>query len=192
MAFLSARATRIAVIVIALSAAGLWALHAMDARADQPPLEDNSPCAEGRALFAAKLAYLETRISPEPSQADAWRQFVGAMHASTAEADRACSEESPRPLSVDRGKRLKRMEKHAAAMQAMFGAMAKAYVALAPNLTAAQRDILSRNIVPSPPSPPFPPPGPGLPRHAGDVALDCSRGGPGFHGWAPPRGSPPL
>jgi hypothetical protein len=190
MALVSARTTRIAVIVIALSAAGLWALHAMDARADPPSFEDKSPCAEGRALFAAKLAYLEARISPEPNQADAWRQFVGAMRASAGEADRACSEDSPRPLSVDGGERLKRMEKHAAAMQAMFGAIANAYVALAPNLTAAQRDILSRNIIPSPP--PFPPPGPGLPPHAGDVALDCSRGGPGFHDWAPPWGSPPL
>ena len=78
---------------------------------------------------------------------------------SAGELDRACVEEPPRPLSVDAGERLERMERHAAAMQAMFGAMAKAYVAIAPILTAAQRDILSRNIVPSPPFPgPFPPP----------------------------------
>ena len=75
MSFVSARATRTAIIVIALSGAGLWALHAMDARADPPPHEDSSPCAEGRALFAAKLAYLEARIAPEPSQEDAWRTF---------------------------------------------------------------------------------------------------------------------
>ena len=115
MSFLSASAARTAVCVIALSGAGLWALHAMDAKADPPPIDDGSPCAEGRALFAAKLAYLEAR------------------------------------------ERLQRMERHAAAMQAMFGAMAKAYVAIAPNLTTAQRDILSRNIVPSPPfRAPFP------------------------------------
>jgi hypothetical protein len=66
MSFLSAAAMRTAVCVIALSGAGLWALRAMDAKAD-PPMEDSSPCAEGRALFAAKLAYLEARISPEPS-----------------------------------------------------------------------------------------------------------------------------
>jgi LTXXQ motif family protein len=148
MAFVSARATRTAVFVIALSGAGLWALSAMDAKADPPPLEDDSPCAEGRALFAAKLAYLEARIAPEPGQANAWRQFSGAMRASAADADPACSEEPPRSSSVDAGERLKRMEKHAAAMQAMFGAMADAYVAIALNLTAAQRDILSRNIVP--------------------------------------------
>ena len=100
MTFVSTRATRTAVFVIALSGAGLWALSAMDAKADPPPFDDSSPCAEGRALFAAKLAYLETRIAPEPSQTDAWRQFVGAMRASVGEADRACSEESPRPLSV--------------------------------------------------------------------------------------------
>jgi hypothetical protein len=190
MVFVSARATRTAVIVIALSAASLWALHAMDARADPPPLDDLSPCAEGRALFAAKLAYLEARISPEPSQEDAWRHFADAMRASAGEADRACAAEPPRPLSVDAGERLKRMEKHAAAMQAMFGAMADAYVAIAPNLTAAQRDILSRNIVPSPPFPPFPPPRVGLPH--GDMALTCGEGAAGFHDWAPPWGPPPL
>ena len=64
--FVSARATRTAFIVIALSAAGLWGLRAMDARADPPPQDDSSPCVEGRALFAAKLAYLEAKISPEP------------------------------------------------------------------------------------------------------------------------------
>ena len=75
MSFVSARPTRTAVFVIALSGAGLWALRAMDAKADPPPQDDSSPCAEGRALFAAKLAYLEARISPEPSQEDAWRTF---------------------------------------------------------------------------------------------------------------------
>jgi hypothetical protein len=190
MAFVSARTARTAVMVIALSGAGLWALHAMDARADPPRLEDNSPCAEGRALFAAKLAYLESRIAPEPSQEDAWRQFAGAMRASAGEADRACAEEPPRSFSVDAGERLKRMEKHAAAMQAMFGAMANAYVAIAPNLTTAQRDILSRNIVPAPPFPPFPP-GRGGP-HAGNVALTCGQDAAGSHGWAQPLDAPPL
>jgi hypothetical protein len=188
MAFVSARATRTAVMVIALSAAGLWALRAMDAKADPPAFDDNSPCAEGRALFAAKLAYLEARIAPEPSQEDAWRQFAGAMRASAGEADRACSEEPPRPVSVDGGERLKRMEKHAAAMQAMFGAMANAYEALAPNLTTAQRDILSRNIVPASPFPPFPLAGPGLAPHPQGLAMTCGHGAPGFHGW----GAPPL
>jgi LTXXQ motif family protein len=187
MVFVSARATRTAVMVIALSAAGLWALHAMDARADPPPLEDNSPCAEGRALFAAKLAYLEARIAPEPSQEDAWRRFSDAMRASAGDVDRACAEEPPRPLSADAGERLKRMERHAAAMQAMFGAMANAYVAIAPNLTAAQRDILSRNIVPPPPFRPER----GAP-HAGNVALTCGQGAAGSHNWAPPWEAPPL
>jgi hypothetical protein len=177
MAFVSARATRTAVFVIALSGAGLWALSAMDARADPPPLEDNSPCAEGRALFAAKFAYLEPRIAPERSQEDAWRHFADAMRTSAGEADRACAEEPPRSLSVDAGERLKRMERHAAAMQAMFGAMANAYVAIAPNLIAARRDILSRNIAPAPPFPP----GRGAP-HAGNAALTC--------GQAPDRGQP--
>jgi LTXXQ motif family protein len=186
MVFVSARATRTAVMVIALSAAGLWALHAMDARADPPALDDNSPCAEGRALFAAKLAYLEARIAPEPSQEGAWRQFTDAMRISAGDADRACVEEPPRPLSVDAGERLKRMDKHAAAMQAMFGAMANAYEAIVPNLTAPQRDILSRNLVP----PPFPP-GRSAP-HAGNIALTCGQGAAGFHGWAPPWEAPPL
>jgi hypothetical protein len=34
-------------------------------------MDNGSPCAEGRALFAAKLAHLEARIAPEPSQEDA-------------------------------------------------------------------------------------------------------------------------
>jgi LTXXQ motif family protein len=194
MSFVSAAAVRTAVFVIALSGAGLWALRAMDANADPPPSEDSSPCAEGRALFAAKLAYLEARISPEPSQAEAWRSFANAMRDS-GELDRACNEEPPRPLSVDAGERLQRMEKHAAAMQAMFGAMAKAYVAIAPSLTTAQRDILSRNIAPSTPFPgPFPPPvpGPGLPPRPGDLALNCGPGGPGSHGWTAPWGPAPF
>ena len=113
MSFLSASAARAAVCVIALSGAGLWALHAMDAKADPPPMDDSSPCAEGRALFAAKLAYLEARISPEPSQVDAWRSFENAMRFSASELDRACVEEPPRPPSVDAGERLQRMERHA-------------------------------------------------------------------------------
>jgi hypothetical protein len=194
MPFVSAAAVRTAVFVIALSGAGLWALRAMDARADPPPSEDGSPCAEGRALFAAKLAYLEARISPEPGQAEAWRSFTNAMRTSAQEIDRACAEEPPRPLSVDAGERLQRMEKHAAAMQAMFGAMAKAYVAIAPNLTTAQRDILSRNIVPLPPlpRPGFPPPppvGPRLPPEPRELAFNC---GAGPEGWAPPWGPLPF
>jgi hypothetical protein len=153
MAFVSTQATRTAFFVIALSGAGLWGLRAMDARADPPAMDDAAACAEGRALFAAKLAYLEAKISPEPSQEEAWRSFADAMRASAGAVDRGCVEDTPRPLSVDAGERLKHMERHTAAMQAMFGAMANAYVAIAPNQTEAQRDILSRSIVPSPPSP---------------------------------------
>jgi hypothetical protein len=189
MSFVSRAAVRTAVFVVALSGAGLWALRALDAKADPPPSEDISPCAEGRALFAAKLAYLEARVSPEPSQAEAWRTFANAMRDSAGELDRACAEGPPPLLSVDAGERLQRMERHAAAVEAMFGAMAKAYVAIAPSLTTAQRDILSRNIVPSPPFPgPFPPPiaGTGLPHRPGDLALNCGPGEPGLRGWAPP------
>ena len=182
--FVSARATRTAFIVIALSGAGLWGLRAMDARADPPPQDDSSPCVEGRALFAAKLAYLEAKISPEPSQEEAWRTFESALRTSAGVVERACVEDPPRPLSADAGERLKRMERHAAAMQAMFGAMADAYVAIAPNLTEAQRDILSRNIVPSRPFGPRFLGGKG-PR-AGDMARNCGPGEPGSHGSAQP------
>jgi hypothetical protein len=189
MSFVSARATRTAIIVIALSGAGLWGLRAMAASADPPAIDDASPCAEGRALFAAKLAYLEAKISPEPSQQEAWRTFANAMRASAGAVDRACLEDPPRPLSADAGERLKRKERHAAAMQAMFGAMANAYVAIAPNLTAAQRDILSRNIVPSRPF------GPrflnGKP-HPGDMVRNCSQGEPESHGSAQPQGASPF
>ena len=187
MSFVSARATRTAIIVIALSGAGIWGLRAMAASVDPPAMDDASPCAEGRALFAAKLAYLEAKISPEPSQEEAWRSFAGAMRASAGAVDRACVEDPPRPLSADAGERLKHMERHAAAMQAMFGAMANAYVAIAPNLTAAQRDILSRNIVPAPPFPRQH----GAP-HAGNVELTCGQGAAGSHRWGQPLEAPPL
>src|ERR1700684_3448304 len=118
MSFVSARATRTPIIVMPLSGAGLWGLRAMDARADPPAMDDASPCAEGRALFAAKLAYLEAKISPEPRQEEPWRGSAGARRASAGEVDRACVEDSPRQLSADAGERLKRMERHAAAMQA--------------------------------------------------------------------------
>jgi LTXXQ motif family protein len=182
MAFVATRATRTAIFVIALSGAGLWALRAMDVTADPQALDDNSPCAEGRALFAAKLANLEARIAPEPDQEDAWRRFVDAMRASAGDADRACAEEPQRPLSVDAGERLKRIEGRAAAMQAMFGEMADAYLAIAPDLTSAQRDILSRNIVPRQGRRPR-----GwrtwaaAPAHYGPA-------GPEMHGWTPPFG----
>ena len=194
--FGSAAAMRTAVFVVALSGAGLWALHAMDARADSAPSEESPPCAEARALFAAKLAYLEARISPEPSQEEAWRNFAIAMRASAGELDRTCAEEPVLPQSVDAGERLQQMEKHAAAVQAMFGAMAKAYLAIAPQLTTAQRDILSRNIVPSPPIPVlFPPPPPGgfgLPPRAWDMAWNCGPGRPEWPDWRPPWGPPPF
>jgi hypothetical protein len=75
-------------------------------------------------------------------------------------------------------------------MQAMFGAMANAYVAIAPNLTAAQRDILSRNIVPSPPfAARFL--GGKIPR-PGDMARNCGQGEPGFHGPEQPQGASPF
>jgi LTXXQ motif family protein len=194
MSFVSRRAMRTAVFVVALSGAGLWALRAIDAKAAPPPSEESQRCAEGRALFAAKLAYLEARISPEPSQEDAWRTFTNAMRATTRALDRACAEEPARPQSVDAGQRLKRMESHAAAMQAMFGQMADAYLAIAPDLTTAQRDVLSRNIVPSP-GPEFYSPragGPWLPPRPWDMSLNCGPAGPEMHGPPPPFGPPPL
>ena len=55
------------------------------------------PCAEGRALLAARLAYLEARISPEPGQQEAWRTFANAVRASADGLDRVCAEEPLRP-----------------------------------------------------------------------------------------------
>lgn len=185
MSILSRKAARTAFFVVALSGAGLWALHALSANAEPSPAEDSSPCAEGRALFAAKLAYLEARIAPEPGQEDAWRAFANAMRSSAANIDRACVEAHGRP-AADAGEKLERMAKHAAAMEAMFDAMAQAYVAVAPNLTTAQRDILSRNIVP--------PPGRfGPPPHPHGPALACGPRGPEpEHGAAPPWGPAPF
>jgi hypothetical protein len=188
MSFLSPRGARTAVFVIGLSGAALCALHAMDARADPPPVDDSGPCAEGRALFAARLAYLEARIAPKPDQEDAWRTFANAMRSSTAEVDRACVDAAPRRAENDAaGERLRRMAKRAAAMEAMFDAMAKAYVAVAPDLTTAQRDILSRNIAAPLPglAPPPPSGGPGFPPPPGPMAMGCGRGGP-HHGPPPP------
>jgi len=192
----SAAAVRITVVVIALSVGGLSALWAIGARAEtttwktglQPP-----PCAEGRALLAARLAYLEARISPGPDQQEPWRTFANAIRASADGFDRLCAEEPLRPESADASERLERMQGHAAAMQAMFGALAKAYEAIAPVLTPAQRDILSRNIVPPPPIPGFfppPPAGLGLPPRAGDMALNCSPNQPEL--LAVPWGPPPF
>jgi periplasmic protein CpxP/Spy len=187
MAFVSARTTRTAVFVIALSGAGLWALSAMDAKADPPSMDDASPCAEGRALFTAKLAYLEARIAPEPSQEEAWRHFADAMGISSGEADRACAEEPPRSLSVDTRERLERMEKHAAATQAMFGAMAKAYEAVAPSLTTEQREIVSRKLVPSAGGRDFPQPeGRGPHTRRMDVGANSGPSGEKSNRSAPP------
>lgn len=192
----SAAAVRTTVVVIALSVAGLSALGAIEARADATAWKTGlrPPCAEGRALLAARLAYLEALISPEPGQQEPWRTFANAVRASADGLDRVCAEEPLRPELADASERLERMEGHAAAMQAMFGALAKAYEAIAPVLTPAQRDILSRNIVPSPPIPGFfPPPPPGglgLPPRAGDMALNC---GPNKPEWqAVPWGPPPF
>jgi hypothetical protein len=62
--------------------------------------------------------------------------------------------------------------------------MANAYVAIAPNLTEAQRDILSRNIVPSRPFAARFLGGKGP--HSGDMARNCGQGEPGSHGSAQP------
>jgi hypothetical protein len=144
MAFVSPRATRTAVFVVALSGAGLWALSAMDAKAEPPPFEDSAPWPEGRALFGAKLAHLEAGIAPEPSQEEAWRTLANATPASSGVEDRGRTEEPLRPLPVDTRERLKRTGKHAAAMHVMFGGMAKAYEVVAPSLTVESRGILSR------------------------------------------------
>lgn len=116
------------------------------------------------------------------------------MRASTGELDRARAEEPPRHLSVDAGERLERMKKHAAAMRAMFGEMAKAYVAIAPNLTAAQhlmageRDVLSWNIVSSGEAREFFPAQPGTPRlpHRRGMAANCGPAGAESHPSALP------
>ncbi len=162
MSLRSATAVRTSIVVVALSVGAICALGAMEARAEATASETGSQaaCAEGRARLAAKLAYLEARISPDTGQQAAWRTFVEAVQGSASELDRVCAEAPLFSESADAADRLERMERHAAAAQAMFGAMAKAYRAVAPVLTAAQRDILSQNIVPSPPTPgllPWPP-----------------------------------
>ena len=64
MSLLSATAMRTAVCVVALSGAGLWALWAMDAKADPPLLDDSSPCAEARVPRPAEAAL--NRVPGEP------------------------------------------------------------------------------------------------------------------------------
>jgi hypothetical protein len=189
MSLRSAANVRTTVAVIALSVGGLSALGAFEASADATAWKTSlrPPCAEGRALLAARLAYLEARISPEPGQQEPWRTFANAVRASADGLDRVCAAEPLRPESADASERLERMEG-----QATFGAQAKAYQAIAPVLTPAQRDILSRNIVPSPPIPGFYPPppagGPGLPPRTGDMALNCSPNKPELQAvpWGPP------
>ena len=183
----SATGPRTAVFVVVLALAALFALNAIPARAEAPPNEP--PCAEGRALQAARLAYLEARIAPEPSQQDAWRAFADAFRASSGGLDRLCAE--GRPPSPDAAERLERMEKHAAAMQELFGGLAKAYQAIAPVLTPVQRDILARNIVPShrPPGPFPPPPGFGPPHGPG---MGPPPGGPEWRDGPGPGGPEPF
>ena len=67
--------------------------------------------------------------------------------------------------------------------------MADAYVAIAPNLTEAQRDILSRNIVPSRP---FAARFLNGKPHPGDMARNCGQGEPESHGSAQPPGPSPF
>jgi hypothetical protein len=162
----------------------------MDAKADPPAVDDSAACAEGRALFATKLTYLEARIAAESSQRDAARCFEAATRASAGERDGFYAEDAPRTCSVEVGERLKRIGKHAAATQAMFGSMASAYEAVAPNLTTGQRDVLSRDIVPPPPFSPGPA-GQEPPPHPGDAALICGEGAPGLRGPASPWGIRP-
>jgi hypothetical protein len=190
MAIVSARAARTAVFVVALSGAGLWALSAMDAKAEAPPLEDSAPCTETRALFAAKLAYLEARISPEPSQEEAWRTLGNAMAATAGAFDVACDGEPPRSFTVDGGRELRRMESHAAAMQTMFGQMADAYLAVAPSLTTGQSEILSRATAPSQGS--LHPDGQRIAPKPGEMSRNCGPTRRETHSWTPPFGRRPL
>ncbi len=192
-----AAAVRIAVIGLALSVGALFALDGMGARAEAtaPETSPQAACAEGRALLAARLAYLEARVAPAAGQQDAWRNFADAVRVSAEDLDRVCVEEFSSPQPTDTADRLDRIERHAAALQAMFGAMAKAYRAIAPVLTAAPLDILWQNIVPSPPGPgPFPPrPGGfGPPPRIGPMAQGCGQREPGWLGLAVPWGPPPF
>ncbi len=192
-----AAAVRTAVVGFALSVGALFALGAMGAGAEATAPETNpqAACAEGRALLAARLAYLEARVAPAADQQDAWRTFADTVRVSAGDLDRVCVEESSSPTPADAGDRLERIERLAAAMQAMFGAMAKAYRTIAPVLTAAQLDILSRNIVPSPPSPGLFPPRPGgfgPPPRIGAMAQGCGESEPNSLGLATPWGPPPF
>ncbi len=192
-----AAAVRTAVVGFALSVGALFALGAVGARAEATAPETNpqAACAEGRALLAAGLAYLEARVAPAADQQSAWRTFADSVRVSAGDLDRVCVDESSSPKPADAGDRLERIERHAAAMQAMFGAMAKAYRTTAPVLTAAQRDILSRNIVPLPPSAgPFAPP-PGvfaLPAGIRAMAQGFGEIGANSLGMAVPWGRPPF
>ncbi len=62
-----AAAVRTAVVGLALSVGALFALGAMGARAEAPAPETypQAACAEGRALLAARLAYLEAASPPD-------------------------------------------------------------------------------------------------------------------------------
>jgi LTXXQ motif family protein len=186
----SAAAVRTAVVGFVLSVGALCALGAMEAKAEAtiPESDPRAACEEGRALLAAKLAYLEARIAPKADQEGAWRTFADAVRASASDLATACAEEVSAPRPADAGVRLDQMEKRAAAMEAMSAAMAKAYRAVTPVLTEAQRDILSRTIVP-----PFPPPGNfSRPPRVGAMALGCAEGQPNWPGAPIPWGPPSL
>jgi len=162
------RAVRTAIVVSALSAAAVGALAAMSARAETTPAESPAParCAEGEARLSAYLAYLEARVVPEAAQQDAWKTFATAVRASAEPLDRLCREAPVGPPPSDPALRLEGMAKNVAALETLLEGGAKAYAALAPTLTPAQREVIAEYL------PPMPGEGPG----------------PRFGFWMHPRG----
>ncbi len=144
--------TRTAVFVVALSRRG-------SLRPSRDGREGRSAPVGRRASRAWKGAPCSRRSSPISKRAlllnRARRKPGGPSPARCEPQPETWTAPARRNLpalrAVDAGERLERMQKHAAAMQAMFGEMAKAYEAVAPSLTDEQRDILSRNMVPSHP-----------------------------------------
>jgi hypothetical protein len=153
-----ARAARTAIVVSALSAAAVGALVAMSAKAETTAAESPAParCVEGEAGLAAYLAYLEARVVPEAEQQDAWKTFATAVRASAEPLDRLCREAPAGPPPSDPALRLEGMAKHVAALETLLEGGAKAYSALAPTLTPAQREVIAEYLPPMPAGGPGP------------------------------------
>jgi hypothetical protein len=160
---------------VVLHLTGLGLLAAQPAGAQPPATPEAtrlSPCAEGPALLAGRLAYLQARIGLQPDQMPAWDAFAAAMRSAAGPMDALCAATDGHPrFDPDPLKRLETAQRGAEALEKTLAATRDALAALLPSLTTAQREVVASAFAPPPPPPPGGP-----------------HGGPGGHGFPGERG----